>query len=514
MNTCNRAKETQNVRTKLLPFGEVRRGSSFNAFNCMKAYSFNGERYGYYGYDASGERTYKYDIFSAGSWTNQTGGMDVSLQIDKMMLYPNGYLNMNQNGEYTKHYYADALRIASKIGSGFSQDLCYEANQIGNEVDPDYLDVRMNKQHDEMMEELTELINGNQITSINPIPYPEADLCNLSGSGIETALFFYHPDHLGSTGMVTNNSSNITQGMLYAPFGEIICDYNPTFHDSPMPNYAFNAKELDEENNMYYYSARYYAPPTFISRDPMFEKYPSISPYTYCMNNPVNAIDPTGENVYGLDENSGKLVIVKTTEDDFDVIQSGTFDSKGVFTANGKENSTISISKGILNNDYTESGNKNDYSQSGFTTTGGKQGEGVGLMNFISTQTGKELGAYGFRSEDGKSELQVGAWKNNTSTLANDFDFTGKGELFFDVHTHPIGKDKENLGVGRGQASTYDLQRKVIPGIGYFILSERDGLTKYYPGPGRGNKNSDCFDYTDMHPNKSIVPGSLRPFLK
>jgi RHS repeat-associated protein len=61
-----------------------------------------------------------------------------------------------------------------------------------------------------------------------------------------------------------------------------------------MPNYAFNAKELDEENNMYYYSARYYAPPTFISRDPMFEKYPSISPYTYCANNPMKFVDPTG----------------------------------------------------------------------------------------------------------------------------------------------------------------------------------------------------------------------------
>jgi RHS repeat-associated protein len=60
--------------------------------------------------------------------------------------------------------------------------------------------------------------------------------------------------------------------------------------------YAFNAKELDEENGMYYYSARYYAPPTFISRDPLFEKYPSISPYAYCSNNPVNKIDPTGMN--------------------------------------------------------------------------------------------------------------------------------------------------------------------------------------------------------------------------
>jgi RHS repeat-associated protein len=56
----------------------------------------------------------------------------------------------------------------------------------------------------------------------------------------------------------------------------------------------FNAKEMDEESGMYYYSARYYAPPVFISRDPLFEKYPFMSPYAYCANNPLKYIDPTG----------------------------------------------------------------------------------------------------------------------------------------------------------------------------------------------------------------------------
>jgi RHS repeat-associated protein len=125
-------------------------------------------------------------------------------------------------------------------------------------------------------------------------PMPFSVFRTLNSGVHQPNLFFYHPDHLGSTGMVTDNSSNITQGMLYAPFGEIISDYSPAFHDSPMPNYAFNAKELDEENGMYYYSARYYAPPTFISRDPLFEKYPSISPYAYCANNPVMFVDPDG----------------------------------------------------------------------------------------------------------------------------------------------------------------------------------------------------------------------------
>jgi len=87
--------------------------------------------------------------------------------------------------------------------------------------------------------------------------------------------------------MVTNKYANITQALLYAPFGEIVNEYNPSWQNGQVPKYAFNAKELDEENGMYYYSARYYAPPTFISRDPLFEKYPSISPYTYCANNPV-----------------------------------------------------------------------------------------------------------------------------------------------------------------------------------------------------------------------------------
>jgi RHS repeat-associated protein len=74
----------------------------------------------------------------------------------------------------------------------------------------------------------------------------------------------------------------------------------------------FNGKELDEENGMYYYSARYYNPPTFISRDPLFEKYPSVSPYAYCANNPLKYIDPTGMEVedaelYKTDKNGNYI---------------------------------------------------------------------------------------------------------------------------------------------------------------------------------------------------------------
>ena len=101
-------------------------------------------------------------------------------------------------------------------------------------------------------------------------------------------------NHLGSTAYVTDQNQNITQGFLYAPFGEITTEYNATFGNDIIPKYSFNAKELDEETGMYYYEARYYKPPVFTSRDAMFEKKPWFTPYNYCSNNPVGKVDPSG----------------------------------------------------------------------------------------------------------------------------------------------------------------------------------------------------------------------------
>lgn len=102
---------------------------------------------------------------------------------------------------------------------------------------------------------------------------------------------------MGSTAYITDENQTIVQGFLYAPFGEITNEYNAGWQSGTLPKYSFNAKELDEETGMYYYEARYYAPPVFTSRDPLFEKYFWMSPYAYCANNPVKFIDPTGEEI-------------------------------------------------------------------------------------------------------------------------------------------------------------------------------------------------------------------------
>ena len=60
---------------------------------------------------------------------------------------------------------------------------------------------------------------------------------------------------------------------------------------------TFTGKEKDSETGFYYFDARYYDPTLsglFLSVDPMSDKYPSTSPYAYCVWNPVKLVDPDG----------------------------------------------------------------------------------------------------------------------------------------------------------------------------------------------------------------------------
>jgi RHS repeat-associated protein len=74
----------------------------------------------------------------------------------------------------------------------------------------------------------------------------------------------------------------------------------------------FTGKERDTEGNLNleYFGARYYdaAISRWLSRDPLASKYPSLSPYNYVANNPVNAFDPDGRDiwfVHGTSSNPG-----------------------------------------------------------------------------------------------------------------------------------------------------------------------------------------------------------------
>ena len=108
--------------------------------------------------------------------------------------------------------------------------------------------------------------------------------------------YFYHSDYLGSTSYVTDATGAVSQHVEYVPFGEVFIEELSSSAKLNTP-YLFNGKELDEETGLYYYGARYYDPriSLWLSTDPMELKYPNISTYTYCANNPIKRKELDGQ---------------------------------------------------------------------------------------------------------------------------------------------------------------------------------------------------------------------------
>ncbi|MDD1524988.1 RHS repeat domain-containing protein [Riemerella anatipestifer] len=245
-----------------------------------------------------------------------------------------------QKGKFTKHYFEGTSRIVSKLGEGtFHQPIGLTAGGI------DYI-----KQSAKIQEAIDQYIKGLNIPPGPPTQhgiygtpdftgqeYPSIDWSDISqdqeppegwprppkfnepgdvpgppvqygdpvkpdnvkggfgyvDNGIEEKnLYFYHPDHLGSSSYITDKDGNISQHTEYIAFGEVLFDEHKVSRRMP---YLFNGKELDSETGLYYYGARYYDPKTsiWLNVDPLVEK--TMQPYVFSNNNPVNFVDLDGK---------------------------------------------------------------------------------------------------------------------------------------------------------------------------------------------------------------------------
>ena len=331
--------------------------------NRLRGINDNGKLH-LYTYDHTGERALK---SSGESSTVVTNGLTsaVITHMDDYTAYVNPYFVV-QKGRFTKHYFEGSSRIVSKLGEG-----TFHHNNRGISAGGiDYI-----RQSAQMQEARDRYIKGSLTPPGPPTqhgiyaspewteqPYPSLGWQNIrqdqeppegwprppkfnepgdvpgppvqygdpitpqtvkAGYGfidngiIEKNLYFYHPDHLGSSSYITDREGRITQHTEYIAFGEVLFEEHSTSRTMP---YLFNGKELDTETGLYYYGARYYDPRVslWLNTDPLSGYNPiqetehyidgqhnngvfnpmNHNTYGYTYNNPVIYVDPTGKQAY------------------------------------------------------------------------------------------------------------------------------------------------------------------------------------------------------------------------
>jgi RHS repeat-associated protein len=144
-------------------------------------------------------------------------------------------------------------------------------------------------------------------SSLKYIITDDGRLIPKTGGGFEYEYFIKdHPpvggQALGNTRLTVQDSlgfAAIKQEDHYYPFGMVMSGQSWRNSTQTTKNdYLYNGKEFQDELGLdwYDYGARFYDAVIgrFPSVDAMAEKKPYLNPYHYCSNNPINKIDPDG----------------------------------------------------------------------------------------------------------------------------------------------------------------------------------------------------------------------------
>ena len=204
-------------------------------------------------------------------------------------------------------------------------------------------------------------------------------------------------------------------------------------------SFTFTGKERDEETGYGYFGARYmdYELMTmWLSVDPMADKYPSISPYNYCMWNPIKLIDPDGMDIWKVNDD-GELILQKGSTTDMIVADDGTY----VRVMDGVLTRGVSVYK---SQDYL------------FLDFGNNIGNATEVFEFMSDHCNVEFSLIGIAQNKETEEASQYYLSTSFNAVGDgagceySLDQSRRGIMRLHIHNHPTGNPNPSTPLTNG----------------------------------------------------------------
>ena len=230
-------------------------------------------------------------------------------------------------------------------------------------------------------------------------------------------FYYYTADHLGNVREVIDENGDVVQITNYYPFGTPFATEAGNINPS-LQTHKYNGKEFDTMHglNTYDYGARQYN--SLFGRwdriDPLCEKYYSVSPYAYCLNNPIRMIDKDGRapgdhfssaddaaldfgliyNTYSILQNKEYASYIYVAIDksgnpyySYTIPKKGTEDSSSPSTNGAPKNARVKASA----HTHADSDKKYGKGNEQFSPTDIESAKSENLDSYVFTPNGKEL---------------------------------------------------------------------------------------------------------------------------
>jgi RHS repeat-associated protein len=149
--------------------------------------------------------------------------------------------------------------------------------------------------------EINPAVEDPNVAIVRTFLYVDTQLVGFHDGFYGDSLYFALSDQHGSVRQVMDESGTVVNGYAYDPWGSPLAA--PAFEAVGNP-IRYAGYWWDAEIGRYYCWARYYDPllERFLSRDPQsgsfMEPY-ELHRYLYCLNDPINRLDPDGEFSFG-----------------------------------------------------------------------------------------------------------------------------------------------------------------------------------------------------------------------